>query len=155
MHRRVTHPARRLRRTAMDIAARVKSWLRLAGKGEPGANGGPPGQLGVPALAHPPAYDHARAVAHFTGSMRTLVHHLKYADRHDGRALFGRWLAEAARDLDPGFDLIVPVPLSRLRLLLRHFNQAAVLDKLARGKARVPVPPRVSARRKPRSAADQ
>ena len=47
------------------------------------------------ALATPPAYDRARAVAHFSGSMRTLVHQFKYADRHDARALFGRWLAEA------------------------------------------------------------
>jgi ComF family protein len=59
--------------------------------------------------------------------MRTLVHQLKYADRHDARTLFGRWLAEAGRDLLPQADIIVPVPLSRLRLLLRHFNQAAVL----------------------------
>ena len=79
------------------------------------------------AVAHPPAYDRARAVAHYSGAMRTLVHQLKYADRHDARALFGRWLAEAGRDLLPGADVIVPVPLSRLRLLLRHFNQAAVL----------------------------
>ena len=34
---------------------------------------------------------------------------------------------EAGRELLPGIDVIVPVPLSRLRLLLRHFNQAAVL----------------------------
>jgi ComF family protein len=79
------------------------------------------------AAAHPPAYDRARAVAHYSGAMRTLVHQLKYADRHDARTLFGRWLAEAGRELLPGVDVIVPVPLSRLRLLLRHFNQAAVL----------------------------
>lgn len=79
------------------------------------------------AVAHPPAYDRARAVAHFSGAMRTLVHQLKYADRHDARTLFGRWLAEAACELRHGADVIVPVPLSRLRLLLRHFNQAAVL----------------------------
>ena len=66
-------------------------------------------------------------MAHFSGAMRTLVHQLKYADRHDARTLFGRWLAEAGRDLLPGIDVIVPVPLSRLRLLLRRFNQAAVL----------------------------
>jgi ComF family protein len=59
--------------------------------------------------------------------MRTLVHQLKYADRHDARTLFGRWLMEAGRDLLPAADVIVPVPLSRLRLLMRHFNQAAVL----------------------------
>ena len=79
------------------------------------------------AMAHPPAYDRARAVAHFSGSMRTLVHQLKYADRHDARTLFGRWLAEAGRESAPGIDMVVPVPLSRLRLLLRHFNQAAML----------------------------
>ena len=79
------------------------------------------------ALARPPAYDRARAVAHFSGAMRTLVHQLKYGDRHDARTLFGRWLAEAGRDVLPGIDMIVPVPLSRLRLFMRHFNQAAVL----------------------------
>jgi predicted amidophosphoribosyltransferase len=79
------------------------------------------------AVARPPAYDRARAVAHFSGSMRTLIHHLKYADRHDARALFGRWLAEAGRDVFPGIDVIVPVPLTRWRLLTRRFNQAAIL----------------------------
>ena len=81
------------------------------------------------ALADPPAYDRARAVAHFTGTMRTLVHHFKYADRHDARELFGQWLAEAGRDLQPGIDVIVPVPMSRLRLFLRRFNQSAVLAR--------------------------
>lgn len=79
------------------------------------------------AVAHPPAYDRARAVAHFDGAMRTLVHQFKYADRHDGRSLFGRWLTEAGRDLIPGTDMIAPVPMGRLRLLLRQFNQAAIL----------------------------
>jgi ComF family protein len=79
------------------------------------------------ALAHPPAYGRARAVAHFSGAMRTLIHQFKYGDRHDARTLFGRWLAEAGRELQPRIDVIVPVPLSRLRLLLRHFNQSAVL----------------------------
>ena len=79
------------------------------------------------AAARPPAYDRARAVAHFSGAMRTLVHQLKYADRHDARTLFGRWLAEAGREVRDGIDLIVPVPLGRWRLLARRFNQAAIL----------------------------
>jgi predicted amidophosphoribosyltransferase len=80
------------------------------------------------ALADPPPTT-ARAVAHFTGTLRTLVHHFKYADRHDARELFGQWLAEAGRDLQPGIDVIVPVPMSRLRLFLRRFNQSAVLAR--------------------------
>jgi ComF family protein len=79
------------------------------------------------AVARPPAYDRARAVAHYSGAMRTLIHQFKYADRHDARALFGRWLAEAGRDLIVGIDVVVPVPLSRLRLLSRRFNQAGIL----------------------------
>jgi ComF family protein len=92
------------------------------------------------AVANPPAYGRARAVAHFSGAMRTLVHQLKYADRHDARTLFGRWLAEAGRDLQ-AVDVIVPVPLSRLRLLLRHFNQAAVLAAELSRQTGVPMDP--------------
>ena len=79
------------------------------------------------AAARPPAYDRARAVAHFSGAMRTLVHQFKYADRHDGRALFGRWLMDAGRDVLADTHVIVPVPLTRWRLLLRRFNQAAII----------------------------
>jgi ComF family protein len=92
------------------------------------------------ALADPPAWDRARVVAHFSGVMRTLVHHLKYADRHDATALFARWLAAAARELAP-HDMIVPVPLSRIRLLLRHFNQAAVLASSLSRDMRLPMHP--------------
>jgi len=85
--------------------------------------------ISAAAAARAPAYDRARAVAHFSGAMRTLIHQLKYADRHDARTLFGRWLAEAGRELQVGIDVIVPVPLSRWRLLSRRFNQAAVLAR--------------------------
>jgi ComF family protein len=83
--------------------------------------------LSAAAAARPPAYNRARAVAHYSGAMRTLTHQLKYADRHDARTLLGRWLAEAGRELLPGTDMLVPVPLSRWRLIQRQFNQAALL----------------------------
>jgi ComF family protein len=79
------------------------------------------------ALANPPAYDRARAAAHFDGVVRDLVHSLKYADRHDGRRLLGRWLSTAGAEFLPDADLIIPVPLHRWRLFTRRFNQAALL----------------------------
>ncbi len=79
------------------------------------------------AIADPPDYDRARAVARFDGVMRTLVHDLKFRDRHDARRLLGRWLVRAGAELLAGAELIVPVPLTRLRLLSRRFNQAAIL----------------------------
>jgi ComF family protein len=100
------------------------------------------------ALAHPPAYDRARAVAHYTGAMRALIHTFKYADRHDARALFGRWLLEAGQELHAGSDVIIPVPLSRLRLLSRRFNQAAILARELSGLTGVPFDPHLLKRRR-------
>lgn len=93
------------------------------------------------ALADPPAYDRARAVAQHSGSMRKLVHQFKYADRHEARPLLGRWLAEAGRDLLADADVLVPVPMSRWRLILRHYNQAALLAGELSRHTRLPVEP--------------
>ncbi len=93
------------------------------------------------AIADPPEYDRARAVARFDDVMRDLVHDLKFRDRHDARRLFGRWLVEAGAELLTSADVIVPVPLTRWRLFGRRFNQAAILaDELARA-TRIPAEP--------------
>jgi len=97
--------------------------------------------ISAKAAANPPAYDRARAVAHFTGAMRLLIHQFKYADRHDATALFGRWLVEAGGDRLTGVDVIVPVPMNRWRLLLRRFNQAAVLAKELSRRTAIPIEP--------------
>jgi ComF family protein len=99
--------------------------------------------ISAAAAARQPPYERARAVAHHSGAMRTLVHQFKYADRHDARALFGRWLSEAGRELLPGVDLIVPVPLARWRLIARRFNQAAILAHELSRRTGLPVMPNV------------
>lgn len=79
------------------------------------------------ALADPPLYDRARAVARYDDVMRDLVHGLKYRDRQEGMALFGRWLARAGTALFADRAVLVPVPLYRARLWSRRFNQSAML----------------------------
>lgn len=81
------------------------------------------------ALAEPPEYDRARAVARYDGRMRTLIHQFKFLDRGDLRVLFGRWLLAAGASLLTDCDVLVPVPLHRRRLLSRRFNQSAMLAK--------------------------
>ncbi len=89
--------------------------------------------ISAAAFANPPVYHRARAVAHYDGVMRDMIHNFKYADRHEAVDLFGRWLAYAGRDILEDADLLIPVPLYRLRLWARRFNQAAILaDGLAR-----------------------
>ena len=91
------------------------------------------------ALANPPDWDRARAVAHFGPVTRELIHGFKYGDRHDARRLFGRWLASAGAELLADADCMVPVPLHRWRLVSRKFNQAQLLAAEVAQITRVPV----------------
>lgn len=95
--------------------------------------------LSAAALADPPVYDRARAAAHYSGLLRRLVHDLKFHDRDDLTVLLGGWLTEAGKDILADADLIVPVPLSRGRLLRRRFNQAARLAGEISGRTGLPM----------------
>jgi len=79
------------------------------------------------ALADPPVYQRARAVAHYDEIARSLVHRLKYGDRLDLAQTMGRLMARAGSKLIGDADLIVPVPLHRWKLWRRRFNQAMAL----------------------------
>jgi ComF family protein len=109
--------------------------------------------LGTPllspaAMADPPVYRRARAVARYDGVARTLVHRLKYGDRVELSFTLGRMMARAGRELLDEADLIVPVPLHWSRLWLRRFNQAAALTRVIAHASRVPVEPHALRRRK-------
>jgi ComF family protein len=112
---------------------------------------GAPGEpaLSASAIANPPIYDRARAVARYSGGMRDLIHAFKYGDRHEGVPLFGRWLAVAGSDLLADAELILPVPLYRSRLWARRFNQAAVLANAVGALTHIPVDCFLLARVKP------
>lgn len=96
-------------------------------------------QLSAAAIAKPPVYDRARAVARYSSTMRELIQSFKYHDRHEGVPLFGRWLGKAGAELLEDADLIVPVPLYSWRLWSRRFNQSAMLAHEVGRLAGVPV----------------
>jgi ComF family protein len=85
--------------------------------------------LSPAAMADPPVFERARAVAHYEGLARDLVHRLKFGDRLDLAALMARLMVRAGAELLAEADLIVPVPLHHVRLWRRRFNQAAVLAR--------------------------
>ncbi len=88
------------------------------------------GLLSPQAMADPPVFARARAVARFEdGPARRLVHRLKYSDRAELARPIGRWMARAGAELLAEADLLVPVPLHPLRLWRRRFNQAAALAR--------------------------
>jgi ComF family protein len=80
-------------------------------------------------IKNPPSFDTARSVLEFKGSVRTLIHRIKYND--DGYAL--RALSCLAMEymlpdhLKP--DMVIPVPLHPKRLKKRGFNQSLRLAR--------------------------
>jgi ComF family protein len=108
--------------------------------------GGDGPQISAAAAADPPPYDRARAAAVFGGVVRELVHGFKYADRHEGRRLLARWMAGAGQELLADADLIVPVPMTRWRLMRRQFNQAALLAREVSHSSGIPFDPFVLAK---------
>ena len=103
-------------------------------------------QISAAAAADPPPYDRARAAAVFGGVVRELIHGFKYADRHETRRLLSRWMARAGSEILTDADLLVPVPMTRWRLMRRQFNQAALLAREVSGLSGVPFDPFVLAK---------
>jgi ComF family protein len=117
--------------------------------GIPFVNDPGPGVLSMEAIADPPVYGRARAVARYDDVARDLVHRLKYGDRLDLVAPMGRWMACAGRELLDDADALVPVPLHWRRLWRRRFNQAAALAKAAASARGIPVLTTVLMRKRP------
>ncbi|KEO54482.1 hypothetical protein TP2_06020 [Thioclava pacifica DSM 10166] len=80
-------------------------------------------------LIHPRPWTQGRTVMHYSGTGRDLVLALKHGDRLDLVPPLADWLASAASPLLSPDMLIAPIPLHRLRLLKRRFNQAAELSR--------------------------
>ncbi|KPQ09204.1 MAG: putative amidophosphoribosyltransferase [Saliniramus fredricksonii] len=90
------------------------------------------------AIADPPVFQRARAVAAYDGAARSLVHKLKYNDRIELSEALGRMMLRAGSELLADADLVVPVPLHRWRLWRRRFNQAAALAQVIARHAQIP-----------------
>jgi ComF family protein len=80
-------------------------------------------------LANPPAFDTARAILAYDDKSKGAILALKHADRLDLVPGFSQWLARVGQDSLRDCDLIIPVPLHRMRLWRRRYNQAAELAR--------------------------
>lgn len=74
-----------------------------------------------------PAFDRARSVFIYDAESRGLILKLKHGDRTDIAVHLARWMQRSGATLIAECDLIVPVPMPRWRLLMRTYNQAALL----------------------------
>ncbi|MDZ7824535.1 MAG: ComF family protein [Ahrensia sp.] len=99
------------------------------------------GAISAGALANPPSYTMARSATIHTNSARKLVTRLKYGDRTDLAPWMADWMIRAGRELIPECDLIVPIPLHRMRYFARRYNQAAELGRAIAHKTNIAFAP--------------
>lgn len=97
--------------------------------------------LSPAAMADPPVFERARAVAEYDGTASLLVHRLKYNDRLELARALGGMMVRAGAELLKDTDVIVPVPLHRWWLWRRRFNQAMALAKVVSTESGVPCNP--------------
>jgi len=90
------------------------------------------GAVSAAGLANPPPWRRARAAVAFDDHSQPLVHGLKYHDRPEAGLVMARMMARAGRKLLRECDFVAPVPLHRMKLWRRRFNQSGFLGlKLA------------------------
>jgi ComF family protein len=59
---------------------------------------------------------------------KKLILDFKFFDHIENKKLLAQWMYLAGKDIfDAGVDVIIPIPLHKLRLLKRKYNQSAIL----------------------------
>ena len=100
-----------------------------------------PGALCGACTRKEPPYAQARSVVRYDDHSRDLVLGFKHADRTELVPMLAGWMARAGAALLSGADLIVPVPLHRLRLWRRRYDQAALIANALAGVSGTAVAP--------------
>lgn len=79
-------------------------------------------------LNDPPNYDYARSLLRFDENSKKIIHALKYYDRSFVSQIISKMLVNYYRPLITKADLIVPVPMHKLKRLSRLYNHAQILS---------------------------
>ncbi|WP_345889594.1 phosphoribosyltransferase family protein [Pseudosulfitobacter sp. DSM 107133] len=90
-------------------------------------------------MSHPPPWNQGRAALVYRDRARSLVLGLKHADKQEVVVPAGGWMARAVQDIVTPDTLVVPVPLHWTRLLMRRYNQSALLARAMAERLQLPV----------------
>ena len=99
------------------------------------------------AIADPPPFERARSAVVYNDVARALVGKLKYGDRPELARFCGRLMAQAGHELWGPDAVLVPVPLHRVRLFSRRYNQSTELARALGRLTGLPVDPAQCRRR--------
>jgi ComF family protein len=86
---------------------------------------------------------YAAALYHFhaKGRVQKIIHALKYKERKGVAVIVGRCMVEKMKENSHwnGFDLIVPVPLHRVKFKKRGFNQSELIAQTVSEQSQIPM----------------
>ena len=89
-------------------------------------------------LDRPPPFTSARAALKYNDASRDLILGFKHADQTHAVVAFMPWLEKSGAGMLKDADYIIPVPLHRWRLLMRRYNQAAIMAHKLSEKTKIP-----------------
>lgn len=80
-------------------------------------------------ISEPPKYELARSLFKFDPYSKKIIHAFKYNDQTSSAKLFAKLLFARYKDDFKDIDLIVPVPMNRLKRIFRNYNPPQLLGK--------------------------
>lgn len=92
-------------------------------------------------ISKKPSYDLARSLLKFDLESKKLIHAFKYNDRTAYSKMFAQLLTARYKKEMEEIDLIVPVPMHRIKRIFRQYNPAQILAKDISNLLKVPMMP--------------
>lgn len=86
-----------------------------------------------------PTFDKARSIFTYDDVSKRLIHHFKYYDRTILAKTFTNLICNRYQNIIDQADLIIPIPMHRIKRIFRLYNQAAILAKAIATHSKKPI----------------
>lgn len=94
-------------------------------------------------VAKQPNYDLARSLFKFDLESKKLIHAFKYNDRTAHSKMFAKLIISRYKQEIEEVDLVIPVPMHRIKRIFRQYNPAQILAKDIADLLKIPMVPDV------------
>ena len=86
-----------------------------------------------------PLYNMARSALAYNENSRNMIIEFKYYNKTHTVDIFAKWMMINGQEVIENSDIIVPVPLHKMRILKRRYNQSALLANALGRLSKLPV----------------